>query len=96
MGQFEKGPPSLYCWPGDDILKQGDRWSFGWWTGEGGDKYSANCHVIFPDIKDRELEDCALSPVCKNRVLAVLAFVLKRILCRLDQNIRHVFNSSKS
>jgi len=92
MGQFERRPgkknrrpgfPSFFCWLGDDILKQGNRWSLGWWTGRDGD-----LHLILPNIKDYNIEDLLLSPICRNRAKAILAFVIKRILVSVDENVR--------
>jgi len=89
MGLMNQAPtnsmwkfPSFFRWAGDEILKQGDRWSLGWWTGRDGDS-----HLILPNIKDIGMEDLILSPVCKSRPMALTAFILKLFLVKVDENV---------
>lgn len=67
--------PRFYRW--------NNNWSFGWETGEDNDLI-----CIKPDISIKIEGDIYLSPVCSNRLLAFLAFVLKQILSRIDHNLR--------
>jgi len=75
--------PTFFCWKGDEILKQGDRWSFGWWTGRNGDM-----HLVLPDIKDEQITEYILSPICKSKTMALVAFVLKHILAKTDETFK--------
>jgi len=59
-------------------------WAFGWKTGIDNDLI-----CVFPNVKTRVLEHYALSPVCSNRLLALLAFIIKRLLFILDPDLRY-------
>ncbi|MCH7783572.1 hypothetical protein IID62_10965 [candidate division KSB1 bacterium] len=63
----------------DDPLR--DRYTFGWLTGEDKDL------VCVKPITANHFAEKALSPVCTNRIYAVLGFILKRILVSIDRNI---------
>lgn len=70
--------PKFYRWGKD-------AWSFGWLTGINEDLVS-----IKPNILKRLNEpglSTILSPVCPNRFLALLGFLLKFILIRIDHNM---------
>ena len=68
--------PNLYKWDGG-ILPT--KWSFGYLTG-----CDKDLVCIAPDISDKMEAEIALSPVCRTRLYAILALVLKRLLLRLD------------
>jgi len=70
--------PRFYCWPGPPC----DRWSFGWLTGRDNDLV-----CVRQEVSDPLQGDLALSPVCSNRILAVLAFAAKRFLVAVDGNL---------
>lgn len=59
----------------------------GYWTGRDGDLLS-----VLPDVQeDNEAQFVLLaSPFCLSRPLAVLAFIAKRFLVAVDQNIRAI------
>jgi hypothetical protein len=91
MGQFEF--PSFFRWAGDEILKRGDRWSLGWWGG-----LDSDCHVILPNMQGIEItitENFLLSPICKSRAMALIAFILKFILTKTDENIKFCLEESR-
>jgi len=71
--------PRFYSWGGGGVSTT---WSFGWWVGKDDDLLCVKSKTS----TDAEAE-IALSPVCSNRVLALLAFVLKAILIRIDGNL---------
>lgn len=71
--------PSFYRWDGG-ILP--DKWSFGYLTG-----YDEDLICITPNIRDKMEAEIVLSPVCHTRLYAVSAFILKRILLRIDENM---------
>lgn len=71
--------PRFYCWDGGALP---DKWSFGYLTGIDNDLV-----CIYHRMFDKIGAEMALSPVCANRFLAISAFVLKRILLRLDDNV---------
>lgn len=54
-------------------------WTFGWWTGPDED-----LHCVIPCASTDSIAEMALSPVCSNRFLAVLAFLAKRFLLAVD------------
>ena len=69
----------LFRWDGGRIIP--DAYSFGWWTGKDDDLLCVKSQVA------TELEgELTLSPVCSSRPLALLAFVIKAILIRIDDN----------
>lgn len=70
--------PRFYCWPGPPY----DEWSFGWLTGRDNDLV-----CVLREVSDPLEGDLTLSPVCSNRILAVLAFVAKRFLLAVDRNL---------
>jgi len=76
--------PRFYRWGGGGVLTT---WSFGWWTGKDGDLLCVKSRAS----SNIEAE-IALSPVCSNRVLALLAFLLKAILIRIDGNLTDRIN----
>jgi len=71
--------PQFYCWDGDWYLEDG--WSLGYTTGPDKDLV-----CIKSKIEDPVLAEYALSPICSSRLLATIAFCLKRILLRIDYN----------
>ena len=58
-------------------------WSFGWKTGKDNDLI-----CVKPNVSTQIAGEINLSPVCSNRLLAFWAFILKRILVRIDHNLR--------
>lgn len=70
--------PEFMCWGGGGVAR---KWSFGWWTGRDGDLL-----CVVPKVLDPKLGMVLLSPVCDNRILAFTAFLVKRILLKLDAN----------
>jgi len=70
----------FYRWGGGGVKH---RWSFGWLTGIDNDLV-----CVSPNVRTRAMEYIALSPVCFNRLLALIAFLLKVLLFRLDWNLR--------
>ena len=76
---MKKKFPNLYRW-GGGILP--DKWSCGYLTGC---DYDLVC--IVPDSIDKMTAEIVLSPVCSNRLYAISAFILKRILLRIDENM---------
>ena len=60
-----------------------DTWSFGFITGHDHDLI-----CVKPNLSDKIEAEMVLSPVCSTRLLAISAFVLKRLLLRLDGNMR--------
>ncbi len=71
--------PHFYRWDGGSLP---DKWSFGYLTGSDNDLICTK-----PDVSDKIEAEMVLSPVCASRFLAISAFVLKRILLRLDDNM---------
>ncbi len=59
------------------------KWSFGWLTGLDNDLV-----CISPFVRTRTREECFLSPVCSNRLVALVAMLLKVLLVKLDWNLR--------
>lgn len=82
--------PKFYKWEGNSIP---DSWSFGYLTGKDHDLI-----CIRPNIRDKMEAEMALSPVSANRLLAISAFMLKRLLLRLDENmgVRRYFGGNPS
>lgn len=72
--------PEFVAWGGGPVKT---RWSLGWWTGPDDDLL-----CVVPSLYDRDHAELALSPVCSNRLLAVLAFLLKRLLFAIDDNVK--------
>jgi len=72
--------PKFYRWGGGGIPF---KWSFGWLTGRDNDLV-----CVKPRIYTPVAGEIALSPVCSNRVLAIIAFVMKAILVKVDYNLR--------
>ncbi len=50
---------------------------------------------MFPKIALREIEDFLLSPICKSRLAALLAFLMKRLLITMDHNERFEIEQAK-
>lgn len=71
--------PKFYRWGGGPIPYY---WSFGWLTGKHNDLVCVKPHI------QTEEEEIALSPVCSNRLVALLAWAAKVILLRTDRNLR--------
>jgi len=69
--------PEFFCFGGGCLP---DVWAFGYWTGPDGDLL-----CVKPGIEEALWAEYCLSPVAANRILAVLAFFIKRILLRLDK-----------
>ena len=72
--------PKFYDWGGGGLPYT---WSFGWLTGKDNDLV-----CVLPEVKTHEDGEVSLSPVCSNRLSALIAFVCKFMLLRLDHNIR--------
>lgn len=71
--------PAFYKWDGGPIST---KWSFGWYLPE------IDLVCVRPDCQSDEEGNLALSPVCSSRLLAVVAFALKALLVRIDENSR--------
>jgi len=70
--------PEFMRWGGGEVSR---KWSFGWWTGRDKDLL-----CVVPEVSEPLLEELLLSPVCTNRLLAIITFVLKRLLLKFDAN----------
>jgi hypothetical protein len=73
--------PRLYCWDGGRIIP--DAWSFGYLTGPDNDLI-----CVKPNLLVNIKAEIYLSPVCSTGLLAISAFLIKRILLKIDQNQR--------
>lgn len=73
--------PVLYRWDRGPLGRS--RWSVGWW---GGSEDDLLC--IRPGIRDNAEAEIYLSPVCRHRAQALVAFCLKNALAFLDLNMR--------
>jgi hypothetical protein len=73
------GAPRFYRWGGPDKYS----WSFGWLTGKDNDLVCATTH-----IPETMYPYHYLSPACPTRPVALLAFLLKAIVLRLDLTMR--------
>ena len=51
-------------------------------TGKDGDLV-----CVLPNVRTKELGELSLSPVCSNRILALICFTCKLILIKLDRNV---------
>lgn len=71
--------PKFYEWGGGCVPVS---WSFGWLTGKDDDLI-----CVLPSITTKENGELSLSPVCRNRLLAVLTFVCKLLILRCDENM---------
>lgn len=71
--------PHFFRWGGGGVPFS---WSFGWLTGKDKDLV-----CVRPSLHTPTAGEINLSPVCSNRLLALIAFSLKAILVRLDQNL---------
>ena len=69
--------PEFMRWGGPDSWT----WAFGWWTGKDDDLL-----CVVPNLQTWLRCAQALSPVCSNRFLAVLCFLLKRLVLKWDEN----------
>jgi len=58
-----------------------NRWTVGWLTGRDNDLI-----CVKPNIEDYQEAEIALSPVCTNVFFAILGFLFKRILIKIDRN----------
>lgn len=76
-----KSLPRLHKWEGGRWVKT--RWAVGWLTGPDGDLV-----CVRPGRKTRGGAEAALSPVTRSRTGAVIAFVLKKLLLRVDENLK--------
>lgn len=72
--------PEFMRWGGGEMAW---KWSYGWWTGPDGDLLCA-----VSEAKTSIRAEIALSPVCSNRFLAVLCFLLKRLVLKWDKNVQ--------
>lgn len=70
--------PHLYKWNGG-ILR--NKWPYGYLVSD----FDLIC--IVPNITGKMKTEIMLSPVCCNRLYAISAFSLKRILLRIDGNM---------
>lgn len=71
--------PRFYDWDGGPLPTP---WSFGWYLAD------VDLVCVRPGPLSDEEGERALSPVCSNRALAVLAFAAKALLLRIDHNLR--------
>lgn len=62
-------------------------WAFGWTTGESGEMVCVSRKVLGYGDAEWFVMQFA-SPVCSNRILAVLGFAIKWFLVRIDGNVR--------
>lgn len=76
----QTGLPRFYKWGGGGVPYL---WCFGWQTSKDSDLI-----CVKPKIATPIQGEIALSPTCSNRPLALLAFALKAILIRLDENLK--------
>lgn len=74
--------PKFYDWGGGGVPVW---WTFGWETGRDNDLICVKYKVTTP-IEG----EIALSPSCRNRLSALLAFVLKAILISIDGNLKEL------
>jgi len=79
MSIFNRKIPRFYSWGGGCIPYT---WSFGWKTGKDNDLICVRQNIL-----TKTGSEITLSPVCKNRALAIFAFLLKVLLIRIDKNI---------
>lgn len=68
----------LFVFPGPPQ----DRWACGWLTGPDSDLI-----CVKRSIMATWQADLTLSPVCFNPLLAIMAYIMKRILIVLDHNV---------
>lgn len=80
MSDPQRTMPEFMRWGGGDLPW---KWSFGWWTGPDGDLL-----CVISGAKTSSQAEIALSPVCSNRFLAVLCFLLKCLLLWWDENTK--------
>ena len=73
--------PSFYKWGGGGVPF---KWSLGWLTGIDGDLV-----CVIPNVHTRIIEHRALSPVCSNAMLAIIAMIFKAILLKIDYNLKN-------
>jgi len=73
--------PFFHLW--DNPKPVGKSWAFGWLTGIDNDLV-----CVFPDVISRVQEHYTLSPVCPNRLLALIAFSIKRLLFLFDPDLQ--------
>jgi len=73
--------PKLYRWDGGQIIP--NAYSFGYMTGRDHDLI-----CVKPNLSDNIEAKIALSPVCSTRLLSISAYLLKRLLIQIDQNLR--------
>ncbi len=74
--------PFFYCWANPQPV--GKSWAFGWLTG-----IDSDLICVFPNVTPRVQEHYTLSPACSNRLLAFIAFVVKRLLFILDPDLQY-------
>ena len=72
--------PRFYRWGGGEVKHT---WSFGWLIGRDNDLV-----CVMPEIETEQNGELTLSPVCSTRILALLAFISKFFLVRIDYNVR--------
>ncbi len=70
--------PRFYQWGGGGVPF---KWSLGWLCGRDGDLVCVKLNSV-SDMSN----DYALSPVCSNKLLAIVGFVAKRLLVSIDSN----------
>jgi len=73
--------PRLYRWDGGNLIP--NAWSLGYITGRDQDLICVKSR-----LSDKIEAEIALSPVCSTRLLAISAFLAKRLLVQIDQNLR--------
>lgn len=72
--------PRFYDWGGGPGVPV--RWSFGWYLED------IDLVCVVPGPLEHWQGERALCPVASSKPLALLSFLLKRILLRIDHNLR--------
>jgi len=72
--------PKFYKWGGGGVPFF---WCLGWETGKDNDLICVKPYIT--TVIEGEL---TLSPICRNKPLALFAFMLKAILVRIDNNVK--------
>jgi len=70
----EMNTPVFFTWGGGGIKY---RYSFGWWTGLDNDLI-----CVIPIVETKEQGEVFLSPSCSSKLMAVIAFFIKRYRIR--------------
>ena len=79
LGNQKRRHPTLFRLPNPKRTF----WICGWITG-----IDSDLVCVIPRVKTRAMEFHAFSPVYTNYLFALIAFVFKRLLLRIDHNTR--------